>query len=602
MTTVEPLAFDPDALREKYRLERDKRLRAEGNEQYVEIAGEFAHYLEDPYVEPIVRDPIFDEVDVVIIGGGFGGLLAGARLKEAGITDVHIIEKGGDFGGTWYWNRYPGAQCDIESYIYLPLLEEIGYVPKEKYTRAPEILEHSRNIAKHFGLYDGALFQTEVTCLTWEDESARWLVATNRGDEVRARFVCMASGPLHRPKLPGIPGIESFRGHSFHTSRWDYGYTGGDSEGNLDKLGDKVVGIIGTGATAVQCIPHLGETAKHLYVFQRTPSSIDVRNNRPTDPQWAASLQPGWQKRRMENFNNLVSGLFEPEDLVSDGWTDIIGKLLVRMRRSEGGAAESPETMRRAVELADFEKMEEIRSRVDTIVNDPLTAERLKPYYRQFCKRPCFHDEYLQTYNRPNVTLVDTDGRGVDRITERGVVVGETEYELDCLIYATGFEVGTDFTRRAGCEIIGRGGITLTEKWKDGASTLHGMHTRGFPNLFVFTHMQAGFTANYPHALDEQSRHAAYILRHVFDHDIRTIEPSQEAEAAWVQTIIEQAQFNLDFLESCTPGYYNNEGQPSERMIRNGSYGGGSVAFFRLLAEWRDQGTLPGLELTPQPG
>ena len=600
MTTVEEPeapAFDPDALREKYRAERDKRLRPDGNEQYVEIAGQFAHYLDDPYVEPVERDPLFDEVDVVVIGGGFGGLLAGARLKEAGISDVRIIEKGGDFGGTWYWNRYPGAQCDIESYIYLPLLEEIGYIPKEKYTRAPEILEHSRNIGEHFGLYDGALFQTEVQTLTWDEESSRWLVATSRGDELRARFICMASGPLHRPKLPGIPGIEGFQGHSFHTSRWDYDYTGGDSEGNLTKLAGKRVGIIGTGATAVQVVPHVGAAAEQLYVFQRTPSSIDVRNNRPTDPEWAGSLEPGWQQRRMENFNNLVSGIPEPEDLVGDGWTDIIGKLLLRMRQADGGS-ESPGGLAKAVELADFDKMEQVRARVDTIVNDPNTADALKPYYRQFCKRPCFHDEYLDTYNRPNVTLVHTDGRGVDRITEHGVVVGETEYEIDCLIYATGFEVGTDFTRRAGCEIIGRDGLTLTDKWKDGASTLHGMHTRDFPNLLIFTNQQSGFTANFPHALDEQSRHAAYILRHAFDHDVRTVEVSQEAEDAWVQTILDMAQFNLDFLESCTPGYYNNEGKPSERGVRNGFYGGGSVAFFKLIADWRAEGSLAGLELT----
>ena len=600
MTTVdEPTVptFDPDALREKYRQERDKRLREDGNEQYVEVTGDFAHFVEDPYVEPFERDPLFDEVDVVVIGGGFGGLLAGARLKEAGITDVHIIEKGGDFGGTWYWNRYPGAQCDIEAYIYLPLLEEIGYIPKEKYTRAGEILEHSRSIAEHYGLYDGALFQTEVTTLTWDDGSARWLVATNRGDELRARFVCMASGPLHRPKLPGIPGVGSFAGHSFHTSRWDYDYTGGNSEGGLDKLADKVVGIIGTGATAVQCVPHLGEGAKHLYVFQRTPSSIDVRGNRPTDPEWAASLEPGWQQRRMENFNNLVTGIPEPEDLVGDGWTDIIGKLLLRMREADTTDT-SPEGLAATVELADFDKMESIRARVDTIVGDPNTAEALKPYYRQFCKRPCFHDEYLDTYNRPNVTLVDTDGHGVDHITHSGVVVGDTEYELDCLIYATGFEVGTDFTRRAGCEVIGRGGQTLTAKWHDGASTLHGMHTRGFPNLLIFSLQQSGFTANFPHALDEQSRHAAYILRHVLDHDVRTFEVTQEAEDAWVQTILEMAQFNLDFLESCTPGYYNNEGKPTERGIRNGFYGAGSVAFFNVIKEWRESGDLPGMELT----
>ena len=591
------LAFDPDALREKYRQERDKRLRPDGNDQYVEIKGQFAHYLEDPYVEPIVRDPIAVDVEVVVVGGGFGGLLAGARLKEAGITDVRLVEKGGDFGGTWYWNRYPGAQCDVESYIYLPLLEEIGYIPKEKYTRAPEILEHSRAIGRHFGLYEGALFQTEVTGMRWDDDLGRWLVATNRGDELRARFVCMANGPLHRPKLPAIEGIESFRGHSFHTSRWDYDYTGGDSEGGLSRLAGKRVGIIGTGATAVQVVPHVGAAAEQLYVFQRTPSSIDVRNNRPTDPEWAASLEPGWQKRRMENFNTLVSGGFEPEDLVNDGWTDIIGKLLVMLRNADATDM-SPGGIAKTVELADFEKMESIRARVDTIVNDPATANALKPFYRQFCKRPCFHDEYLDTFNRPNVTLVDTDGRGVDRITERGVVVGETEFELDCLIYATGFEVGTDYTRRAGYEVVGRDGQTLTEKWKDGASTLHGMHTRGFPNCLIFSLQQSGFTVNFPHALDEQSRHAAYILRHAIDHEARTVEVSQDAEDAWVATIIELAQFNLDFLESCTPGYYNNEGKPSERGVRNGFYGAGSVAFFKVLADWRADGSLLGLELT----
>jgi cation diffusion facilitator CzcD-associated flavoprotein CzcO len=383
-TTASTLTFDPDELRRKYREERDKRLRSDGNEQYVEIAGEYARYLEDPYVEPIERAPLFDDVDVAVIGGGFGGLLAGARLREAGVEDIRVIEKGGDFGGTWYWNRYPGAACDVESYIYLPLLEELGYVPKEKYTHAPEILEHSRRIGEHFDLYRNACFQTEVTDMRWDDAEARWIISTNRGDRMRARFVCMANGPLHRPKLPGIAGIESFQGHTFHTSRWDYDYTGGTSEGNLSKLADKRVGIIGTGATAVQCVPHLGAAAKELYVFQRTPSSIDVRNNRPTDPEWAASLRPGWQRERMENFNTLVSGGFAEVDLVSDGWTDIIGKLLVMVRKEADAAALTVERLTETMELADFEKMEQIRSRVDHIVSDPSTAEALKPYYRQF--------------------------------------------------------------------------------------------------------------------------------------------------------------------------------------------------------------------------
>ncbi len=586
--------FDPDLLRDRYRSERDKRLRSDANEQYIEIAGQFAHYLDDPYVEVQERAALFDEVQVAIIGGGFGGLLAGARLREAGVEDLRVIEKGGDFGGTWYWNRYPGAACDIESYVYLPLLEEVGFMPSRKYATAPEILQHSRNIANHFRLYENACLSTEVTDLTWDESDRRWIISTNRGDQMRARFVVMANGPLHRPKLPGIPGVERYQGHSFHTSRWDYEYTGGDSTGGLDNLSDKVVGIIGTGATAVQCVPHLGRGAKELFVFQRTPSSIDVRADRLTDPDWAADLQPGWQRRRMDNFNNLVSGIPEAEDLVNDGWTDIIGNLLIRMRRGEGEM--TPEGIARTMEMADFEKMEQIRARVEEIVQDPVMAEALKPWYRQFCKRPCFHDDYLPTFNRPNVHLIDTDGKGVQEITERGVVVDGKEYELDCLIYATGFEVGTEYARRAGYEVHGRDGVTLTEKWADGASTFQGFYTRDFPNCFIISVVQSGFSANFPHMLDEQSKHLAYVLDHAQRHDVTLVETSQEAEDAWVQTIIDQAQYNVKFLEACTPGYYNNEGRPADRTVRNGSYGAGSPAFIRVLEQWRAAGDLAGLE------
>jgi cyclohexanone monooxygenase len=591
------LGFDPDALSAKYREERDKRLRLDGNDQYLEVKGAFAHFVDDPYVEPgFTRAPLTDEVEVVVIGGGFGGLLAAARLREAGIEDARIIEKGGDFGGTWYWNRYPGAQCDVESYIYLPLLEELNYIPSEKYARAPEILAHSQAIGRNYDLYRGACFQTEVTEMRWDEDNARWIVSTNRGDRMRAHYVVMSNGPLNRPKLPGIPGIESFRGHSFHTSRWDYAYTGGDSSGNLRGLHGKRVGIIGTGATAVQCVPHLGTAAEHLYVFQRTPSSIDVRANRPTDPEWAKRLQPGWHQQRMDNFNILVTGGFQDEDLVSDGWTDIIRKLLVMVQRDEGGAV-SRDGIAKTMELADFQKMEQIRARIDAIVRDPQTAEALKPYYRQFCKRPCFHDEYLDTFNRPNVTLVDTQGKGVERVTAQGVVAGGVEYELDCLIYATGFEVGTDYSRRAGCQIFGRGGLSLTEKWKDGVATLHGMFTRGFPNCFIMGPQQTGFTVNYPHMLNEQSQHIRYIVKHAVDHDVRTVEVSEEAEKEWVDTIIRMAVLAQEFLENCTPGYYNNEGKPGERSGQNGFYGGGSVEFFRILHEWRAAGGLKGLDL-----
>ena len=591
------LGFDPDELREKYRVERDKRLRRDGSEQYQEMTGDFAHYVDDPHVgEKIEREPLTDEMDVIVIGGGFGGLIAGARLKESGIERVRIIEKGGDFGGTWYWNRYPGAACDVESYIYLPLCEELGFVPKEKYTHAPEILEHSHNIGKKYDLYKDACFQTEVTGLEWDEQQSNWIVRTNRNDAMRARFVVMSNGPLNRPKLPGIKGISDFKGHTFHTSRWDYAYTGGGPEGGLDKLSDKRVGVIGTGATAVQCVPHLGAGAKELFVFQRTPSSIDVRDNRPTDPEWAAGLKPGWQKARMENFNTLTSGGIVEEDLIQDGWTEII-RNLISMANYRGKGLQRSE-IAEMMELADFQKMEQVRARAQEIVNDPAVAESLKPYYRQFCKRPCFHDDYLPTFNRDNVHLIDTDGKGIDEITEQGIVANGELVELDCIIFATGFEVGTDYTRRSGYDLVGRGGLKLSDKWADGMRSLHGLHTRGFPNLFIISNAQAAFTTNFPHAMDEAAQHIGYIVNQCLSGNISTIEPSEEAEEAWVQEIISLARLSESFQASCTPGYYNNEGKPNPRSVQNASYGKGPNPFFKRMKAWREEGGMQGLELS----
>lgn len=595
--TAEITPQEAAELRARYRAEREKRLRAEGNAQYREISGGFARYGADPYAgPPTPRAPLTDHVEVAVIGGGFGGLIAAARLRQAGFADLRIIEQGGDFGGTWYWNRYPGAACDIESYIYLPLLEETGYMPVEKYSRAPEIFEHSRRIARHFDLYPAALFQTAVTALEWQEAEKTWLIRTNRGDAMTARFVIMSNGPLNRPKLPGIPGIETFSGHSFHTSRWDYAYTGGDVTGGLVNLRDKVVGIIGTGATAVQCVPHLAEWAKHLYVFQRTPSSVDVRNNQPTDPAWAGTLVPGWQKTRMENFNTLVSGGFAAEDLVADGWTDIIRNLIFTAMKPENQGL-SPLELMAIAERADFLKMEQVRARVEKLVQDRAVADRLKPWYRQFCKRPCFHDEYLQAFNRPTVTLVDTDGKGVERVDGDTIHAAGGAYRLDCLIYATGFEVGTGVLRRTGYEITGEGGRTMSTTFADGVRTLHGVMTHGFPNLFSLGGPQGGFTANYPHNLDEQSRHAVYIMENAVRVQARAVQPSEAAEAEWVETIERKAVLNEHFQKECTPGYYNNEGQPEKMNRRNSFYGGGSPEYFGVLAAWRKDGKLAGLEM-----
>ena len=593
--TKEELGFDPDALRDKYRVERDKRLREDANDQYNEIKGEFSNFIEDPYITvDIDREPFTDEVEVAIIGGGFGGLIAGARLSELGFEDIRIIEKGGDFGGTWYWNRYPGAACDTEAYIYLPLLEELDYVPSQKYAHAPEILSHSKNIAEKYGLYENACLQTEVTGMQWDALASRWVIQTNRQDRFKAKFVIMSNGPLHRPKLPGIEGINSFSGHTFHTSRWDYEYTGGDSNGALEGLRDKRVAIIGTGATAVQCTPHVGEAAKQLYVFQRTPSSIDVRANRKTDPEWAASLKPGWQKERMDNFNILCSGGVVEEDLVKDGWTEIIRNLIsmANYRGEDTNWDEVPQLM----EIADFQKMEQIRARAAELVKDPKTAESLKPYYRQFCKRPCFHDSYLQTFNRDTVELVDTNGQGVERITQRGVVAGGKEYEVDCIIFATGFEVGTSYVRRSGYDVTGLDGINLSDKWAEGMRTLHGVMTSGFPNLFIISNSQAGFTTNFPHAMDETSQHIGYILNECRKDNLASIDVEKEAEDKWVEEIIGVSRFASDFQESCTPGYYNNEGKPNPKSVQNGPYGKGSRPYFRITAAWREEGNMAGIK------
>jgi cation diffusion facilitator CzcD-associated flavoprotein CzcO len=587
------LDFDPDALRAKYREERDKRVRPDGNDQYVEVRGDFSRYVDDPYVEPgFTREPVSEDVDVLIIGGGFGGLLAGARMREAGLNNIRIVEKGGDFGGTWYWNRYPGAQCDIESYIYLPLLEETGYIPKEKYSYAPEILEHSRRIGRKFDLYRNALFQTQIKEIRWDEDQLRWTVTTNRGDCLRARFVVMSNGPLNRPKLPGIPGIDSYKGHTFHTSRWDYAYTGGDTTGNLHKLADKRVAIIGTGATAVQCVPYLAKDAQHLYVFQRTPSSVDERGNRPTDPEWVKTLTPGWQKRRMDNFNILVAGGSQDEDLVRDGWTDIF-RILGRLPVDPNGTL-SPRQRGRMLELADFKKMNQIRARVDAIVKDKKTAEALKPWYRQFCKRPTFNDEYLPTFNRPNVKLVDTKGKGVDRITDKGVVVDGVEYEVDCLIFATGFEVGTAYTRRAEFEVYGRGGLSLSEYWANGMKTHYGFLSHGFPNLFHMGLTQTGLAPNFTYMLEGQATHIAHVMAEVKARESRAVEPTREAEAEWVERVTRRTLMS-DYQSACTPGYYNGEGQQGGQGFLEASDPDGAVRFYEMLARWRQQGDLEGL-------
>lgn len=576
------LAIDVEALRKRYAVERETRLSHRTRDPYPELKGDYAQFDLDPNADPkFSRAPIVDEMDVLIVGGGLAGLMAGVRLRQKGIRNLRILDKGSDFGGTWYWNRYPGAACDIESYIYFPLLEETGYIPSEKYARAGEIRSYLRDLAARYDLFDKALIQTVAQDIRWDQVNERWTVRTDRQDTLSARFVIICSGLLSNPKLPKIPGIHEFKGHSFHTSRWDYVYTGGGPDSIMTGLSEKRVGIIGTGSTAIQAIPPLANSAKHLYVFQRTPSSIDPRGNRPTDPEWAKSLKPGWQRDRSDNFNNIMSGLDEPVDLVADGWTDIVRSVPIPTGPDAAGADET--------ERAAFARMEMTRRRIEAHVADKATAEALKPWYAYFCKRPCFSDEFLDVFNRPNVTLVDTRGKGVERISLSGPIVDGKEYPVDCLIYATGFDFLAEFTKEAGLEAYGRDGIKLSEHWKEGPRTLLAVQTDQFPNFFFMRLAQAGGSFNFTSVAEEQSAYIAHIIDSCMQTGAATVEPSPEAVDAWVDIVVKMAGPRQELLKTCTPGYYNYEGDPGRARFAALSdlCGEGPIPYFQRLRERR---------------
>ena len=574
-----------DDAKARYAREREKRLRDEGLAQYQEL-GDY-DLDRDPWADPAAtRQPVECTTEVVILGGGFAGMLTAVNLLRRGITDFRIVEKGADFGGTWYWNRYPGCMCDVESYIYLPLLEETGYMPTERYASASEIFAHCQRIGRHFGLYERALFQTQVDSLVWDDEACRWDLVTTQGDRIRTRFFVAAGGLMHKAKLPGIAGIERFRGKAFHTSRWDYAYTGGSPTEPMDRLADKVVGVIGTGATAVQVVPQLARAAKEVYVFQRTPSAVGVRGQRPTDPRWFASLPPGWQEERMRNFTQVVTGGMPDRDLVADGWSDVLRVDTQRQPADEDDAAR--------LEAVDFEVMEALRRRVDEVVADPVVAERLKPWYGKHCKRICFHDEYLQAFNRPNVHLVDTDGYGVREMSPAGPVVDGREHPLDLLVFASGFEITTGLVSRLGFDPVGRGGVRLSERWHDGTHSLHGILTADLPNFFVVSFIQAGFGLNFVHFLSESTQHIAWLVDHCAAEGITSIEATVEAEDEWLEQLWAASAPLARYNRSCTPSYGNSEGARTTVAARSAVFPGPLTDYAAHLEAWRAAGTLAG--------
>ncbi|EXJ71207.1 uncharacterized protein A1O5_06201 [Cladophialophora psammophila CBS 110553] len=638
--------IDAAAIQLKYNQEREKRLRPDGLAQFIDLHAlpKFRHFKADLWIEedarPLGPTPPQDgsRCEILIIGAGWSGLVFAVRLLQAGfkLEDIRIVDYAGGFGGTWYWNRYPGLFCDIESYIYMPLLEETGYMPTQKYASGEELRGHAERIARKWKLDENAWLRQRVTSLEWDDNAKEWstrlvpqLEPGKEGNPitVHSRFVVLATGLTFFPHIPQVPGIEKFKGACFHTARWDYHSTGGTStKPEMLKLRDKRVGVIGTGATAMQVVPSLVQWSKELYVFQRTPSSVDRRDNRPTDPEWARTInsKPGWQKERIENFHRFVTNAPEkpPVDMVSDGWTRMPS--YSALTGTTGLNCRTPEEAQKHIEelhALDLPRQEGIRKRVDEIVTDPSTAEKLKPWYPGWCKRPCFHDEYLQSFNEQHVKLVDTNGLGIKEITEDGVLVGDKEYKIDTLILSTGYRSLFLLSPggRVDIDIKGRNGLSLDKKWTEGVATLHGMMSHGFPNLFWPGLIQAGGSPNFSFSVDLSATHISEILSYAsatkrvngedrYNPDKYknhfTIEPTLEAEEEWSQLIASQAGA-FAAVAGCTPNYFNAEGElarpasPKEqaKRARLSLWAKGPEDFARIVTEWRASKDFKGLEI-----
>jgi len=550
----------------KYRANKEAR---RGAADYMAMEGKFSKYLGDVYSAALVpRDALTDECEILVVGAGFAGLLLWHKLSQAGFTDVRFCEKGGDVGGTWYWNRYPGIACDVESYSYFPLLEEMGYFPTMKFASGFEIFEYCQKMADKFGFHDHCLFHTTVENTEWDENAGRWIVYTNRGDAMRARYLVYANGILTTPKLARIEGMETFQGESFHTSRWRYDIA----------LDGKRVGIIGTGATAVQVIPELAKIAGELYVFQRTPSTIDIRDQRETAPHeiddW--SREPGWARARRARFARISEGRTAIQ--ANDDY--LAGRVADFRERKQHATTLTPEERIQKQLNTSFRIMEQIRARVDAIVADPKTAAALKPYYPYGCKRPTFHDEYLPSFNLPHVHLVDTAPLGVSQINANGVVHDGVEYPLDVLIYATGFQwMASGLFEKT----VGRDGRTIKETWDaEGTKTFLGLHVNGFPNLFVVTGPQGGGGSfNFTDAIDAHGDYLVWMLSTLRDRGENVIDIHRQPQEDYAEHC-RQVDIMSAPLRDCL-SYYNGHGDAEPGSLAY--YGGGRWHKFRIAAQ-----------------
>jgi len=600
---VPQVDLDYEVIRDVLHAERDARMRPDGIGQFRFVHDSPSEYVEDPWTPVLEREPIVESVDVLVVGAGFGGLVAAVEAKRAGARSIRLLDQAGGFGGTWYWNRYPGIRCDINSLVYLPLLEETGYVPQERYSTGEEILAHAQRIARYAGLEDSGVFHTKVTGMVWNEERAVWAVTTNRGDQFFARFVISQSGLFSTPKFPGTPGLEAFQGKIFHSARWDYDYTGGSPRDELTGLRGKRVALLGTGATGVQCVPPLAAASEHLYVLQRTPTSIAPRNHGSIDKEWIAQQSPGWQRRLMDNFNQITQGVpIQALPMIDDGWT-VYHNFVTDFISERLGESPTPEEMWSAAEAADFEWFAMLNARVDEVVSDPEKARVLKSYYRFFCKRPGFSDDYLPAFDRPNVTLIDASRHPIEEFTPTGLrLVGEPEeIPIDCVILATGFEIGTTWTQQAGYDPVGDKGVTLSEKWSKGPLIFQGVLSSGFPNFFFMGMNKSGPTITYTHMLQLQAEHIGYLIARSLESEAAYLDVRPQAEERYMSGFVSLAEANERFYAECTPGYLNSEGRSRDPFsVPSNAVGTGGIPFYEGLAAWRKAGDLEGLELVSE--
>jgi cation diffusion facilitator CzcD-associated flavoprotein CzcO len=622
---------NPEQIKKRYNEERAKRLRDDGNDQFIDVSLSegLQTFVEDPWadssqVKEITTSFPTNRCELLILGAGWGGLLYAIRMVEAGVRpeDIRIIDPAAGFGGTWYWNRYPGLSCDIESYSYLPLLEETGYIPKHRYSSGEEIRNYANLAAEKWGVTQSAVWQTKADKLSWDEDAREWEVEIRQQRKdvesqtltIRAQFVAAVNGALHWPKLPGIPGILDYKGEIFHSSRWNYALTGGSpADPSLTKLKGKTVAIIGTGSTAVQTIPHLAKWAKHLYVVQRTPASVDRRDQRETDTRWfrqEVATSPGWQRERLRNFHQHFTTGKQPDvNLVGDAWTSAVGMCAVAGNSAGPKSMEELPAYMEKLHALDLPRQERIRQRVEATVEDPVLAQKLQAWHPTWCKRPAFHDEYLPTFNRENVTLLDTNGKGADCFTVDSIVVDKQAYPVDMVICATGFRLPFTVSpaQNANATVIGRKGISMSEEWGEhGPSTQHGLLDLNFPNLFISGLWQGSNSPNYLFNVDVIAKQAAYILKEAKSRACGkpvSVTPTVEAAQNWgMQVLMHSAP--MAAAAGCTPGYFNAEGSidraPIEKqmlMARSGLWGSGIEDFVQVVEAWREEGGMQGIEV-----